>query len=97
MMANLKKSLFSVGGNVGSYANDIGCETAKLARRVGAKRGGIALGVLAIAVATPFVVRYLRARNADVDFEDDIESPKPRANKRRRAARRSTSTNSAHV
>jgi hypothetical protein len=65
MMAKLKDVLSSVGENTACYAEWVGDRTSALARRVGPKRGGIALGVLAVAVATPFVVRYVRARNAE--------------------------------
>jgi hypothetical protein len=64
MRATIKDVLGSIGSNTRTYATRVGGRTSALARRVGPTRGGIALGVLALLIGLPFVVRYLRARNA---------------------------------
>jgi hypothetical protein len=87
MMAKLKDVLSAVGDTTASYANTVSCRTRDLARTVGPKRGGIALGVLAVAIATPFVIRFLRARNADVE-EMDVAPAGAVRRRRRRAPRR---------
>ena len=84
-MDKLKDVLSSVAENTACYAADFGERTSALARRVGPKRGGIALGVLVVAVATPFVIRAIRARNAEADVDEAKGTAKPR---KRKAARR---------
>ena len=88
MMAKLKDVLGSVGETTTSYASRIGCRTSALARRVGPKRGGIALGVLAIAIGTPFLIRWLKARNADASMHEPV-GEQSRAKPRRRRSKRS--------
>ena len=73
-----KDVLRSAGCSTASYAKTVGGHTSALARSVGPKRGGIALGVLAIAIGTPFLIRYLRARNADLRQDADARAAKPR-------------------
>lgn len=89
MMAKLKDVLSAVGDTTASYASSVSCRTKDLARAVGPKRGGIALGVLAVAIATPFVIRYLRNRNAvDTDVEEQDLAPEGTVKRRRRRAPR---------
>jgi len=76
MMDKIKDVLGSVGSNTASYANRIGCRTSALARTVGPKRGGIALGVLAAVIAVPFIVRAIRARREEEELgyiEEQLE------------------------
>jgi hypothetical protein len=77
MMAKIKDVLEVVGSNSASYASRIGCRTSALARRVGPKRGGIALGVLAVAIAAPFIVRAIRARRAEREVNIDDLNVEP--------------------
>jgi hypothetical protein len=65
----------------------VGCRTRDLAKAVGPKRGGIALGVLAVAIATPFVIRYFRNRNAELSELDEQDLAPEGTVKRRRRAR----------
>ena len=90
MMAKLKDVLSAVGDTTASYASSVSCRTKDLARAVGPKRGGIALGVLAVAIATPFVIRYLRARREEASEldEQDLAPEGAVKRRRRRAARR---------
>jgi hypothetical protein len=106
MMARIKDALEFVGSNSANYASRIGCRTSALARSIGPKRGGIALGVLAAAVATPFIIRAIRARrdeelyDVDADFSaDPAAAHKPAAKKprRRRAFRRARGSTSTHA
>jgi hypothetical protein len=78
MMAKVKDILWSVGENTACYAGWVGDRTSALARRVGPKRGGIALGVVAAAVATPFVIRYVRSRKADAEHGHKAKAPQRR-------------------
>src|SRR5690606_41381575 len=73
MMAKLKDMLEDVGGSTAYYANRIGCRTSALARRVGPKRGGIALGVLAAVIGLPLLIRYFKHRNERLDAELDAD------------------------
>lgn len=73
MKAKIKDMLEDVGGSTAYYANRIGCRTSALARRVGPKRGGIALGVLAAVIGVPLLVRYFKRRNAQLDMELDAD------------------------
>ena len=70
--AKLKHLLHSVGDRTGRYANELGCRTRALTRRVGPKRGGIALGVLATAVGLRYLVRFLKTRRAEQ--KSDVET-----------------------
>jgi hypothetical protein len=65
MLDNVKDKLGSVSCTSRSYARRIGRSTSALARSVGPRRGGIALGLIAAAIGVPFLVRYLRARRAE--------------------------------
>ena len=76
----------------GGYAKDLGVEvghkTSALAHRIGPRRGAIALGILGAAIAVPFIVRYVKNRNAArdgalTDESGEARAPKPR---RRRAS-----------
>ncbi|HEY5947677.1 MAG TPA: hypothetical protein VIV40_19370 [Kofleriaceae bacterium] len=87
MMAKLKDVLSSVGGTSASYANSVASRTKDLARTIGPKRGGIALGVLAVAVAAPFLIRFLKARNADLDAREEELEPRAGVRRRRRGPR----------
>ncbi len=77
MLDNVKDFIGDVGATSAGYARRLGCSTSALARRVGPRRGAIALGVLAAAgIGIPLLVRYLRSRRAvdaeqDQDFEPD--------------------------
>jgi Ca2+/H+ antiporter len=76
MMDTVKDFVGTVGTTSAGYARRLGCSTSALARRVGPRRGAIALGVLAAAIGVPLLVRYLRARKATVD-EREPESVTP--------------------
>lgn len=65
MLDNVKDKLGSVRCTSRGYARRVGRSTSALARSVGPRRGGIALGLIAAAIGVPFVVRYLRARRAE--------------------------------
>ena len=95
MMAKLKDVLSNVGDNASSYAHSARCRTRKLAREVGPKRGGIALGVLAVAIATPFVIRFLRSRR--LEFEEQEQELAPEGAVRRRRRRRVVRGVSVHA
>ena len=88
-MSKVKDVLWDLGDTTACYARDIGDKTSALARRVGPKRGGIALGILAVAIATPFLIRWLRARSAsELEAEDfDETSAVPRRRYGRRTPR----------
>ena len=75
------------GGKAADFGKDVGKRTSALAHRVGPKRGAIALGIVAAAIATPFIIRYVRARRARQEslIGPDGEAVAPKA--RRRAAR----------
>lgn len=73
MMAKIKDVFEDLGGNTAYYANRIGCRTSALARRVGPKRGGIALGVLAAVIGLPLLIRYFKHRNERLDAELDAD------------------------
>jgi hypothetical protein len=62
MLDTLKHRFVSIGDVTSDYARRIGGETSALARRVGPKRGLIALGVIAAAIGSAILVRYLRLR-----------------------------------
>lgn len=106
-MDKIKDVLGVVGSNSARYANAIGCRTSALARTIGPKRGGIALGVIAAAIAVPFLVRAIKARRvdeADYDVDEDFSAEpgvaaKPRVKKPRRrgALRRSRGATSTHA
>jgi hypothetical protein len=87
MMAKLKDVLSAVGDTTTTYASSAACKTRDLARAVGPKRGGIALGVLAVAIATPFVIRYLRSRREEIEMEEQELAPEGAVKRRRRRAR----------
>jgi hypothetical protein len=87
MMAKLKDVLSAVGDTTATYASSVSCRTKDLARAVGPKRGAIALGVLAVAIATPFVIRYLRSRNTELEFDEQDLAPEGTVKRRRRRAR----------
>jgi hypothetical protein len=70
MLDNVKDKLGSVTCTTRSYARRVGRSTSALARRVGPRRGGIALGLIAAAVGVPFLVRYLRARRAEAQARE---------------------------
>ena len=89
MMAKLKDVLSAVGDTTATYASSVSCRTKDLARAIGPKRGGIALGVLAVAIATPFVIRYLRSRREDAaEFDEQELAPEGSVKRRRRRAPR---------
>lgn len=73
MMAKIKDVFEDLGGSTAYYANRLGCRTSALARRVGPKRGGIALGVLAAVIGVPLLIRYFRHRNEDMDAQLDSD------------------------
>ena len=73
--AKLKDLLSSVGGRTGRYADELGCRTRALTRRVGPKRGGIALGVIATAVGLRYLLRFLKTRKAEAKREPDAWAP----------------------
>ena len=67
MLDTVKDFMGDVGATSAGYARRLGCSTSALARRVGPKRGAIALGVLAGGVGAFFLVRYLLARKATAE------------------------------
>jgi hypothetical protein len=71
MLDTVKDFMGDVGATSAGYARRLGCSTSALARRVGPTRGAIALGVIAAGVGTFFLVRYLRARKAELESRDD--------------------------
>jgi hypothetical protein len=87
MMAKLKDVLSNVGDNASSYAHSARCRTRKLAREVGPKRGGIALGVLAVAIATPFLIRFLRSRRLEIEEQELAPEGTVKRRRRHRVAR----------
>jgi hypothetical protein len=70
MLDNVKHILGSATCTTKSYARRVGRSTSALARSLGPRRGGIALGVIAAAIGVPFVVRYLRARRAEAQARE---------------------------
>lgn len=73
-----------VGGKAADFGKDVGARTSALAHKVGPKRAAIGLGILAVAIATPFIIRYVRARRAnaaliEADGEAAVPKPRPRA------------------
>jgi hypothetical protein len=69
MLDTVKDFMGDVGATSAGYARRLGCSTSALARRVGPKRGGIALGVIAAGIGAFFLVRFLRARAAAAEVE----------------------------
>jgi len=76
MLDNVKDKLDSVRCTTRTYGRRVGRKTSALARSVGPRRGGIALGLIAAAIGIPFLVRYLRARRAEAQVRDleDVEA-----------------------
>lgn len=76
MLDNVKDFFGDVGATSAGYARRLGCSTSALARRVGPKRGAIALGVLAAAgIGIPLLVRYLRSRRVETEeFEPTTDA-----------------------
>jgi hypothetical protein len=70
MMDKLKDILSDLGDTSSRYARDVSCRTRALSRRVGPKRGGIALGLLAAAIGTRFLVRFLKNRSQRIESEE---------------------------
>jgi hypothetical protein len=75
MMDTVKDFFGDVGATSAGYARRLGCSTSALARRVGPKRGAIALGVLGAGVGAFFLVRFLLARKAAAAAEMPSEEP----------------------
>ena len=73
MMARIKDVLGDFGSNTADYASRLRCRTSALARDIGPKRGGIALGVLAGMIALPFIVRAIRSRRMERAGEGEEE------------------------
>lgn len=73
MLERVKDSFGSMKDSTACYAHRVGRKTSALARRVGPRRGGIALGVIAAAVGVPLLVRYLRSRRADAERQREID------------------------
>jgi len=71
MMDKIKDMLGDFGSNTGRYASQLRCRTSALARDIGPKRGGIALGVLAGMIALPFIVRAIKNRRMERMGEDE--------------------------
>ena len=61
----LQHMLSHAGDTTARYADRIGCRTRALSRRVGPKRGGVALGVLATAIGLRYLVRFLKMRREE--------------------------------
>jgi hypothetical protein len=73
MLESVKDVLGTVGTRSACYARRVGDSTSALARRVGPRRGGIALGLIAAGVGTAFLVRFLRARKAAAETAEPVE------------------------
>ena len=74
MLDIVKDFVGTVGTTSGRYARQLRCSTSALARRVGPRRGAIALGVLAAAgIGIPLLVRYLRSRKAAAETAEPVE------------------------
>lgn len=72
MLDTVKDFMGDVGATSAGYARRLGCSSRALARRVGPRRGAIALGVLAAAgIGIPLLVRYLRSRRAAAEAEQE--------------------------
>lgn len=69
--SKLHHMLNSAGDTTARYADRLGCRTRALTRRVGPKRGSIALGVLATAVGLRYLVRFLKMRQAEANRTRD--------------------------
>jgi hypothetical protein len=76
MLDNVKDGFGSLLCTTRHYGRRVGRSTSALARRVGPRRGGIALGLIAAAVGIPFLVRYLRSRRAEAEAQqlEDVEA-----------------------
>jgi len=75
MMDTVKDFFGDVGATSAGYARRLGCSTSALARRVGPKRGAIALGVIAAGIGGFFLARYLLARRAAAAEQMPSEEP----------------------
>lgn len=84
MLNILKDTFASIGDTTSHYAKRVGTGSAALARRVGPKRGILALAVLAAAVGTAFVVRYFVTTEAATDEESFGGAPTKRQRRRAR-------------
>jgi len=73
--SKLHHMLHHAGDTTARYADRLGCRTRALTRRVGPKRGSIALGVLATAVGLRYLVRFLKMRHAQQPQARDAWSP----------------------
>ncbi|HEY5923709.1 MAG TPA: hypothetical protein VIV11_18635 [Kofleriaceae bacterium] len=78
MKKKLMNLLRSFGGSTSTYAHRVGDRTSALARSVGPKRGGFALGALAAAMwGGPRLFRYLREHRAQRAAEARAGQPFP--------------------
>lgn len=73
MLESVKDVLGSVGTRSVCYARRVGNSTSALARRVGPRRGVIALGLIAAGVGAAFLVRFLRARKGAAETMEAVE------------------------
>jgi hypothetical protein len=69
MKSRLKDILHDVSDHSAAYRDRLGCRTREVARRVGPRRGGIALSILAAAIGLPILIRYLKARREEMEIE----------------------------
>ena len=83
-----------VGSTTADIAKRVGSNTAELARRVGPKRGLIGLVLLAAAVGGGvYLVRYLRARSAELDESETTGEEGTETQGRRRKGSRAQRKN----
>ena len=76
MLRKLQNLLSSFGGTTATYANRVGGRTSALARSVGPKRGGFALGAVAAAMwGGPKLFRYLRDHRAAARAQEQQPVP----------------------
>jgi hypothetical protein len=94
MMATVKSVMHNIGDSTGDFAKRFGSETAHLAKRVGKstaktarkigpKRALIGAAVVGAVIGSVLLVRYLRARRAEMPLEaggcEEEQAMKPQA------------------
>src|SRR5262245_54424776 len=81
-----KHTSTAVGETTSDYAKRLACGASALARRVGPKRGIVALLIVSAGIGTAFVVRHLRSRRLEeLDLEEATDEAPARMERRHQA------------
>jgi len=86
MLDSMKDFMSSVGCTTSDFAKRVGDGTVDIARRVGPKRGIIGFVVLGAAIGgSIYLIRYLRARSAELEGTANSDRSSTLENRERRA------------